>query len=135
MGENIIMTIGVGITHMNDSNPRGRSAPNVRLGISHQRFRMLYPRFKLLNWEMYLSYMNISPTEQMHVYVHKTATVSNIRHIMHSQTYVILVEHLYESLNNHGGVKCKLIYIRHFIECVQIVHCSFHPLHITSLPT
>ena len=71
MGENISMTIGVGITHMNDSNPRGRSKPNVRLGISHQRFRMLYPRFKLLNWEMYLSYMNISPTAQMHVYVHE----------------------------------------------------------------
>ena len=71
MGENIIMANGVGITHMNDSNPRGRSKPNVRLGISHQRFRMLYPRFKLLNWEMYLSYMNISPTAQMHVYVHK----------------------------------------------------------------
>ena len=88
MSENSIIARGK-ITPMIDPNPRDGSKPKVRLGISHQRFRMRYPRFKLLNWDMYLSYMNISPTAQMHVYVHKNATASNIIHIMYSKTCVI----------------------------------------------
>ena len=91
----------MGENSMSDPTPRDGSKPKVRLGISHQRFRMRYPRFKLLNWEMYLSYMNISPTAQMHVYVHKKATAASITHIMYSKTCVVPFEH-YESLNNQG---------------------------------